>query len=291
MMPQGGPPDQEGGAVSSGRLPAMPAPRPELSVVVLCYRSAVEAPPFVEALRDALDLAGLDWEMVLVANDFPGSDDPTAAVVRELAGRDPRLRPVTREKEGMMGWDMRSGLEEARGRCLAVIDGDGQMPAEDVVRVHRELEAGGFDLVKTVRVRRDDGPYRRFVSRVYNLLFRLLFPGLGCSDVNSKPKVLTREAYERMELASDGWFVDAEIMIEARRLGLAMAEVPTVFRSLEHRASFVRPSAILEFLRHLVAYRLRRRSRVGGARPVREEDREAHRAGAPRAPGTRSSGD
>lgn len=235
----------------------MSEPRPELSVVVLCYHSAVEAPPFVGALRQALDGAGLDWEMVLVANDFAGSHDSTARVVGKLAAGDPRLRPVTRVKQGMMGWDMRSGLEEARGRCLAVIDGDGQMPAEDVVRVYRELVAGGYDLVKTVRVRRYDGAYRRLVSRVYNLLFRLLFPGLGCRDVNSKPKVFTREVYERLALASDGWFVDAEIMIQARRLGLAVAELPTVFRSLEHRASFVRPAAILEFLRSLVLHRLR----------------------------------
>lgn len=237
----------------------MPAPRPELSVVVLCYRSALEAPPFVRALGEVLDGAGLDWEMVLVANDVAGSADPTARVVRELAAADPRLRPVTRVKEGMMGWDMRSGLEAARGRRLAVIDGDGQMPAGDVVRVYRELEAGGHDLVKTVRVHRGDGAYRRLVSRVYNLLFRLLFPGLGCADVNSKPKVFTREVYERMALTSDGWFVDAEIMIEARRLGLRVAEVPTVFHGLEHRASFVRPAAVLEFLRSLVLHRLRSR--------------------------------
>lgn len=61
----------------------MPEPRPELSVVVLCYHSALEAPPFVGKLRQALDGAGVGWEMVLVTNDFAGSDDPTAAFARE----------------------------------------------------------------------------------------------------------------------------------------------------------------------------------------------------------------
>lgn len=243
----------------------MPEGPPELSVVVLCYHSADDVPPFVAELRSALEAAGLDWEMVLVANDFAGSTDPTAEVVRELAAADRRLRPVVRIKEGMMGWDMRSGLEAARGAHLAVIDGDGQMPAEDVVRVYRRLREGGFDLVKTTRVRRDDGLYRRLVSRVYNLLFRALFPGTGLSDANAKPKVMTRAAYERLQLTSDGWFVDAEIVIQARRLGFRMAEVPTRFRSLEHRASFVRPSAILEFLTHLVGHRVRAWRRRSGS--------------------------
>jgi len=83
---------------------------PELSVVVLCYHSAEAVPPFVAELRQVLDAAGIDWEMVLVANDFAGSNDPTAAVVQALQAEDPRLVPVVRVKEGMMGWDMRSGL-------------------------------------------------------------------------------------------------------------------------------------------------------------------------------------
>ena len=231
--------------------------RPDLSVVVLCYRSAPAVPGFVARLREVLEELGVVWEMVLVANDFEGSDDPTPVVVRELAAKDPRLVPLAGPKEGMMGWDMRSGLAAARGRTVAVIDGDGQMPARDVARVYARLREGGADLVKTVRTRRDDGLYRRLVSRVYNLLFRLLFPGLGASDVNSKPKILTRAAYEALELTSDGWFVDAEIMIQARRLGLRVVEVPTTFRSLEGRASFVRPAAILELLTNLVRFRLR----------------------------------
>lgn len=244
-----------------------PPSTPDLSVVVLCYRSAPAVRPFVARLREVLEELGVSWEMVLVANDFPGSDDPTAGVVRALAAEDPRTVPVARLKEGMMGWDMRSGLEVARGRAVAVIDGDGQMPAGDVARVYERLRQGGWDLVKTARVRRSDGLYRRLVSWAYNRLFRLLFPGLRVSDVNSKPKVLTREALERMDLTSDGWFVDAEIMIEARRLGLRVAEVPTSFRALRHRASFVRPAAILEFLANLVRFRLRRPLRR--SRPVR----------------------
>jgi len=50
---------------------------------------------------------------VLVGNYIEGSDDETPQVVRELAERWPNVSAVVRPKEGMMGWDMRMGLNAA----------------------------------------------------------------------------------------------------------------------------------------------------------------------------------
>ena len=36
-------------------------------------------------------------------------------------------------------------------------------------------------------------------------------------DVHSKPKVMTREAYEKLDLASNDWFTDAHIILKALR--------------------------------------------------------------------------
>jgi glycosyltransferase involved in cell wall biosynthesis len=197
-----------------------------------------------------------DWELVLVGNYFADTGDKTPEVVADLAKRNPRIRAVIRVKEGMMGWDMKSGLKAASGKVIAVIDGDGQMPAEDVIRVYKKLKAGNLDLAKTFRAERDDGVYRKIISTVYNAVFQALFPGLNSRDINSKPKVMTRSAYEKMDLRSDGWFIDAEIMIEARRMKFKIDEVETVFHSIESRPSFVKPLSILEFLGNLIWYRV-----------------------------------
>jgi glycosyltransferase involved in cell wall biosynthesis len=232
---------------------------PELSIVVLGYRAGESLRAFVRDLAAALATTGIErrCEIVLVANYWPDTGDPTPRVASEIAAGDARCTVVARPKAGGMGWDMRSGLAAARGERLAVIDGDGQMPAADVVAVDRLLRARGADLAKTYRAVRRDGLYRRAVSAGYNLLFRALFPGLASRDVNSKPKVMTRAAYRRLDLRDDGWFIDAEIMIQARRLGLRIAECPTRFEALDTRPSFVRPAALLEFLRALLAARWR----------------------------------
>jgi glycosyltransferase involved in cell wall biosynthesis len=235
-------------------------PGPDLSAIVLCYRAGVSVRRVLEALEAALRNAAVDYELVLVANYHPGQDDVTPSTVRAYAGDRSDVLVVASPKEGAMGWDMRSGFDAARGSTMIVIDGDGQNPPATVLEMFREMQRTGAEVAKGRRVRRGDGPYRRFVSVVYNALFAVLFGVRGVWDVNGKPKGLTRAAYERMTLTSDDWFIDAEIVLEAKRLDLEICEIPVVFLQNESRESFVRPTAIWEFLINMA------RARFGGLR-------------------------
>jgi glycosyltransferase involved in cell wall biosynthesis len=230
---------------------------PELSAVVLCYRAEESIHLVIDPLLELLEESGIDFELVLVANYDADREDRTPDIVRAFAAGRDRVTVVAEEKHGAMGWDMRSGLRAARGERIVVIDGDSQNPVEDVLRMDAEMRRTGADVMKGRRIARFDGLYRWLVSFVYNALFRLLFRTGGLSDINGKPKGLTRGGYERMNLTSDDWFIDAEIVLEARRAGLRIEEMPVVFRHNEERASFVRFSAIWEFLRNMTRKRLR----------------------------------
>ena len=231
-------------------------PTPNLSVVVLAYRSGKNIIDFVDSLIHLLDREEPEWELILVANHFSGDDDQTPEIAKQLAESHIRIKTVTKIKKGMMGWDMKSGLEATTGKNIAVIDGDGQMPCEDVIRVYRKLVSERLELTKTYRVNREDGLYRKIISIVYNMIFKILFPGLVSRDINSKPKIMTREVYSQMSLHSDGWFVDAEIMILARRMNLNIGELGTDFSCLINRQSFVKISSIFEFLGNLARFRI-----------------------------------
>lgn len=209
----------------------------------------------IEPLRRELDDAGVDYELVLVANSWRGRPDPTRIAIKTYEGD--RVRVVDREKRGAMGWDMRSGFEAATGAIMITIDGDAQNPTEDVLRMYAMMRHTGADVAKGLRIARFDGLYRRLVSVGYNFIFRTVFGTRGIWDINGKPKGLTRAAYEQMNLRADDWFIDAEIVIQARELGLTLAEMPVVFRRNDVRASFVRVSAIWEFLVNIARYRLR----------------------------------
>ena len=238
-------------------MPANLGFTPRISVVILCYKAGLALPPFIDAVAAAMERLGCDYELVLVGNHNRGdAADQTPAVVRNLAAGNPRIIPLTLEKRGMMGWDARQGLSVATGEVIALIDGDYQMPPEDLEHVCRKLLDEDLDLAMTCRAERRDGLLRRVNSRLYNLVFRTLFPGYPVRDVNSKPKAMTRALFGKLRLTADGWFLDAEIVIQARRLRARLGQIETVFLQGD-RKSFVRPDAVLEFVQSLLAARLR----------------------------------
>lgn len=231
---------------------------PDVSIIILCYQAGRRIEPFVANTISALEENNItDHELILVGNYWLNIADETPAIVAKMALANPKIKYVTQEKKGMMGWDMKSGLAVAAGNYLAVIDGDGQMPIEDLIKVYKKIKSDNLDLVKTCRIKRGDDLWRKIVSFFYNNIFLILFPGTQSGDINSKPKIFTRAVYERLNLQSDDWFIDAEIMIQARRFRLRTAEMPTYFRGLEGRKSFIKPAAILEFIKNLIIYRWR----------------------------------
>jgi len=230
--------------------------QPDLSVVILCYRAGDSARLFVDNIVKALAGSNIDdYELVLVGN-FLDESDITPRVVADVASKNNKIKYVAKKKQGMMGWDMKCGLALAAGKHIAVIDGDGQMPIDDLIMVYEKIRFGMFDLVKTYRIERGDSAWRKTISFFYNLFFHILFPRLKARDMNSKPKIFTRQAFEKLDLKSDDWFIDAEIMIQARRHKLKIGELPTVFLGLTGRRSFIKIGAIFEFFRNLIVYRL-----------------------------------
>ena len=228
---------------------------PDISVVVLCYKTGFSARTFSEKIVAMLEKENIDYELILVGNYYPNSDDITPNIVKDLAGKYKKVIAITKTKEGEMGWDMRSGLDVAKGRYIAVTDGDGQMPYEDILKIYRMIKNSNFDLCKTYRIKRCDGFYRRFISVVYNTIFSIIFM-VYTKDANSKPKIITREAYNKLKLVSDDWFIDAEIMIQAKRFKFKIGKIPTVFEKNRERSSFVKFPTIFEFIKNIIFYRI-----------------------------------
>ena len=216
----------------------------DLSIVVLAYRSEEYLKDFALQIVDELSRESLQYELIIVAN-YDSVQDKTPQIAEEIARQYQHVRCLTQEKQGKMGWDMRMGLDACNGNVLVVIDGDGQMPSSDIMNVYQALVHGKYDLVKTFRAIRMDGWWRRVMSKGYNRLFHMFYPmAKGIQDVNSKPKALTKEAYNRLDLTSNDWFTDSEIMIQALAQKMRICEIITTFYKNERRASFVKVSGI-----------------------------------------------
>lgn len=228
-------------------------PEIDLSLVLPAYNEADGLESVVEPLARALGDAGISYELVLVDN---GSSDNTGTVIDQLALRDSRVRKVVVPVNRGFGWGILCGMQWASGQLVGYMGSDGQVSPEDVVQVYRLSTSTGCDIAKVRRTLRDDGFLRRVQSLVFNSLLCMLF-GIRCADVNGSPKILPRGIVDRLALSSRDWFLDAEVMIKARRFGLSVAEHPIRFRVRVQGRSHVRASTTLEFLRNILRYRLR----------------------------------
>jgi glycosyltransferase involved in cell wall biosynthesis len=225
---------------------------PTVSVVVTLYNEEDNVEPMtrnmISALKEALQNIG--FELVLVLN---GPLDATPQRAKALALEFPEVTLVELAQNQGYGGGIQAGLKSARGEFVGYTDADEQISASDSASIFHTALAGKYDLVKAIRNQRADGLQRRVISTIYNGLFNLLF-GFTSIDINAKPKVFRREAFQRLNLKSRDWFIDAEAMIQAKRLGFSIHEVPIVFAARRHGSSNVRFSTIIEFLKNMWKY-------------------------------------
>jgi glycosyltransferase involved in cell wall biosynthesis len=232
---------------------AEPRNVPDLSLVMPCYNEEESVAITIRRLVTVFEAAGHDIEIVAVDN---GSRDRTGEILTRLAGEHAGVRPCRVAVNQGYGFGILSGIPLARGHWIGFIPADGQIDAEDVVRLYEAAaESNGYVLAKARRRFRMDGLRRRIVSIVYNLLIRVLWPRLDSLDVNGTPKILRRDAVLAMRLESRNWFLDPEILLKAHAMGLRVLEYNVFARMRGNGASHVRASTCWEFFRNLLIFR------------------------------------
>jgi glycosyltransferase involved in cell wall biosynthesis len=205
--------------------------RRQLSLVMPAYNEEAGIQVAVAEAHEAL--AGLDAEYeILVVDD--GSADRTAELVNELASMWPDVRLIRHERNRGYGAALRTGFESARFPLVAFTDADGQFFLEDLECLLQLTDR--YAIVAGRRLDRQDPWRRRFFSWGYNKLVRFLL-GTGVHDCDCALKVFHRDVLLYLLPEADGFFVNAEMLCRARRLGVEVAEVGVRHRPRRHGAS------------------------------------------------------
>lgn len=197
---------------------------------------------------------GLGVKLVLVNN---GSSDKTGEIINRLKNEFRVIKSVNIGKNKGYGYGVRRGLAVCKTPYIGYMWGDGQIKSLYFVRVAKELIADStLDICKVVRVKRLDGLKRSLITKIYNSLFSILFL-MKMKDVNGTPKLFKSSLYKNINLVSNDWFLDAELLIKAKRKNLSIKEIPAVFTPRAGGSSNVGYLTIFEFLFNIFRYRLK----------------------------------
>jgi len=196
-------------------------------------------------------------ELVLVDD---GSHDRTAEMVSVLAEFEPRIRLLRHDRNRGLGAGIRTGLEAAEGDLILYTDAD--LPFDFNLIPQLVARASDGRVIAGYRTNRGEGLRRWILTKGYNLFCRFVL-GLRLRDVNFACKLIPRRAVHGMRLASEGSFIDAELLLECRRQGFAIDEFPlTYYRRARGLSTLSRPMVIVGILIEMTRYFLRRSEAV-----------------------------
>ena len=225
-----------------------------------CYNEEESIAYTIPRLCREFERAGIRLELVACDN---GSRDRTGEIIQKF--REAGLPVVPHHVEVNKGYG--NGILESLDRCTApwigFIPADGQVDAEDVVRLYESVSNARGPVVGKVHRRfRLDGTRRALISVLYNGFMRLLWPGLGTFDVNGSPKIARRVDLERMDLQSRDWLLDPEMIIKAHLMGLKLFEINVFSRMREGGTSHVQTTTALQFFSRLIQFKFGRTLKV-----------------------------
>ena len=226
---------------------------PRLSLIVPCYNEEGCLRQTASELAEAFMARGIPLQLVLVDN---GSRDRTSEVIDELIARHlPITKAIVPVNRGY-GRGILEGLKVATAPLVGFVCADGQVGASSAVEAYcLACAADGPTLTKVRRRIRQDSWKRKLISVAYNLGMQVVFGWLASLDLNGNPKILPREYVEAMLLESNDWFLDAEIMIKSKHLGLRVIEFDVAGQLRRAGKSKVRLTTCLEFMKNVWRFR------------------------------------
>lgn len=229
------------------------APAAELSVVIPTFKERGNVAALLQKIEAAL--SGTAWEAIFVDDDSP---DGTADLVKEIGGRDPRVRCLRRvSRRGLAGACI-EGILFSSAPYVAVIDADLQHDEALLPRMLERLKSEACDLVVGSRYAAGGSAEalsrgRGMVSRAATWLARRT-NGASLSDPMSGFFMMRRTAFDPLagSLSTHGFKILLDIVMTSNGK-LRIVEEPYVFGARAHGESKLDSQVALDFLGLLLA--------------------------------------
>lgn len=141
----------------------------KISVVIPVYNEQESLPALIERTEAACMTLKEKYEIILVDD---GSEDNTPHILTAAAlSRKNTIIAVLLNRNYGQHAAIMAGFNQVTGDLVITLDADLQNPPEEIPRLVDAAQEG-FDVVGTIRVRRQDSLFRRMASRMVNSMIQ-----------------------------------------------------------------------------------------------------------------------
>ena len=215
----------------------------KISVVVPLMNEEENIKYLIEEVDKAL--RDFDYELILVDD---GSTDNTVEEIKKHMNDKTKLVILNRNYGQTSA--MAAGIEVASGDIIVTIDGDLQNNPNDIPMMIEKLQQG-YDVVAGIRAKRQDEPFRKFLSKIANKIIRKV-TGVQITDYGCTLKVFKKDVAKNLGLYGE---LHRFIPILASMYGAKITEVPVRHHERKYGKSkygFNRTFKVISDLMYLV---------------------------------------
>jgi glycosyltransferase involved in cell wall biosynthesis len=197
----------------------MSTPSPKVSVVVPAYNEEATIGDIIKRITDTLAKSDYSFEVIVIDD---GSTDRTANNAKEAGSR------VYRHPYNIgNGAAIKTGIRNAQGEIIVMMDADGQHPPEDIPRLLEKINP--YDLVVGARTKESDSAIHRDIANTaYNLLASYV-SGQRIEDLTSGFRAIKASAARGfVYLLPNKFSYPTTLTLATLRTGRSVVHVPIV---------------------------------------------------------------
>ncbi|MDR0292216.1 MAG: glycosyltransferase [Elusimicrobium sp.] len=172
----------------------------KLSLVIPVYNEEASLPALFERTFTAMDKLNRPYEVIFI-ND--GSKDKSIDMLKSEHKKRPQQVKII-DFNGNFGQHMAivAGFAKVSGDMVVTMDADLQNPPEEIGCMVEKFEEG-YDVVGTIRENRDDPFYRKFFSKIVNIVTNKI-TGLKIHDYGCMLRLYSRNIADVIAESDEG---------------------------------------------------------------------------------------
>ncbi len=171
----------------------------DVSIVVPLFNEEESLPELLDWINRVMEQNNLIYEVVMIDD---GSKDKSWQTVNDLKKKYSAIKGVKFQRNYGKSAALHTGFQETQGDVVVTMDADLQDSPEEIPELYRMVKEEGFDLVSGWKKKRHDPFSKRFPSKIYNRLVRMV-TGIKLHDFNCGLKAYSRELVKSIEVYGD----------------------------------------------------------------------------------------